>query len=299
MMSEQGMKENTAEFFRSLQDRICQALEGIDAKGKFGTDSWQRPGGGGGTSRVLERGGVFEKGGVNFSQVYGKLPAGIADKLGANPGGFFATGISLVLHPESPMVPTVHANLRYFEMDNGDAWFGGGTDLTPYYHFPEDTIHFHSVLKKACDSSDPTFYPRFKKWCDEYFFLKHRGETRGVGGIFFDYLRGNPEKYFSFVRFVGDAFLDAYLPVVERRKALRWGDAEKSWQLVRRGRYAEFNLVQDRGTLFGLETNGRVESILMSLPPVVHWHYNMVPASGTREDDLVQILRKPREWVTP
>jgi len=297
-VTEKPLRERAGKYFLELQTRICAALEETDGKVGFVTDEWSRPGGGGGVSKVLEDGSIFEKAGVNFSKVSGILPDRIAQRLETKPGDFFATGISLVLHPVSPMIPAVHANLRYFEMDGGNSWFGGGTDLTPYYHFSEDTIHFHSVLKAACDASDPSFYPRFKKWCDEYFFVRHRGETRGVGGIFFDYLRGEPEKHFSFVQSVGDAFLDAYLPVVRKRVRMEWGEKEKLWQLTRRGRYVEFNLVYDRGTTFGLETDGRVESILMSLPPVVHWRYDVRPEKGSREEELVLILKEPREWIS-
>jgi coproporphyrinogen III oxidase len=195
------------------------------------------------------------------------------------------------------MVPTVHMNLRYFEMAGGSQWFGGGTDLTPFYHFPEDTIHFHSVLKQACDTSDRTLYPRFKQWCDEYFYIRHRGESRGVGGIFFDYLKNSPEEDFLLVRSVGDSFLSGYLPIVRKRMTMSWGEREREWQLVRRGRYVEFNLVYDRGTSFGLETNGRAESILMSLPPFVRWRYDVRPEKGSREEDLVHVLQEPRDWV--
>jgi coproporphyrinogen III oxidase len=295
---EAEMKERAGAYFLELQERVCGALEEVDSQGRFGEDAWDRPGGGGGISRVLENVAVFEKAGVNFSRVFGLLPPRIAGKLETKPDEFFATGISLVLHPASPMVPAVHSNIRYFETEAGEAWFGGGTDLTPSYHFSEDTVHFHTVLKRACDTCDPSFYPKFKQWCDEYFFLKHRGEARGVGGIFFDYLRGEPEKYFSFVRSVGDSFLESYLPIVARRKDLQWGEKEKDWQLLRRGRYVEFNLVYDRGTLFGLETDGRVESIMMSLPPLVRWRYDVMPEEGSREGELLKILRSPREWVT-
>ena len=291
------MKRRTAELFRELQGLICMRLEELDGTGKFRSDQWTRPGGGGGVTRVLEAGNVFEKGGVNVSEVFGELPGRIAEKLGTDPGGFFATGISLVLHPRNPLVPTVHANLRYFEMDDGSAWFGGGTDLTPYYRFDEDIVHFHSVLKSACDGIDPSYYRKFKQWCDEYFFVRHRGEARGVGGLFFDYLKDEPEKQYRFVRSVGERFLDAYVPIVERRAGLPYGHRERTWQLIRRGRYVEFNLVYDRGTMFGLETEGRVESILMSLPPAVEWKYNAIPEPGSREEELLAVLKSPREWV--
>jgi len=284
-------------YFEELQRTICSGLESVDGSAGFRTDPWNRREGGGGITRVLENGGVFEKAGVNTSTVFGRMSETLARKMNVPPTDFFATGISIVLHPKSPMVPTVHANLRYFEQAGSDAWFGGGTDLTPYYLYEEDVVHFHKMLKRACDQHDPEFYPKFKKWCDEYFFIKHRGETRGVGGVFFDYLRGDREKYFAFVQSVGDGFLEAYTPIVSRRMNDQWGEHERSWQLHRRGRYAEFNLVYDRGTTFGLETNGRAESILMSLPPLAQWKYDMKPEPGSREERLVSILTHPREWV--
>jgi coproporphyrinogen III oxidase len=212
-------------------------------------------------------------------------------------GKFFATGISLVIHPRNPMVPTVHMNLRYFEMDDGASWFGGGTDLTPYYLFEEDARHFHRVLKNACDKHSTEYYPRFKKWCDEYFSIKHRNEVRGIGGIFFDYLKGSNDSLFSFVNDVGNAFLPSYIPLVERRMDEPYTEEHRNWQLLRRGRYVEFNLVYDRGTLFGLETGGRIESILMSLPPFVSWKYDHRPKPGSPEAELTAVLRKPREWT--
>jgi len=284
-------------YFEELQQHICSALERVDGKKRFTADFWKHHEEGGGTTCVLERGAIFEKAGVNTSAVSGTLSELIANRLQFAPQRFVATGISLVLHPESPMVPTVHANFRYFELADGQSWFGGGADLTPYYLFEEDARHFHSVWKRVCDRHDPTSYPSFKRWCDEYFYLKHRGERRGVGGIFFDYLKGDFEKLFAFVQDCGNSFLDAYLPIVERRKNEPWGAQEKEWQLLRRGRYVEFNLLYDRGTLFGLETGGRTESILMSLPPMVRWEYNAVPPEGSREAQLLNILRNPREWV--
>ena len=285
-------------YFESLQEDICASLEQLDGKAGFSADPWNRPGGGGGITRVLQDGDLFEKAGVNFSAVFGTLPENAARKMNMSPMGFFATGVSLVIHPRSPMVPTVHANYRYFELENGDSWFGGGSDLTPYYPYDEDTIHFHSTLKVACDRHDPSFYHRFKQWCDEYFSIKHRGEGRGVGGIFFDYLRGDFEKHFAFVRSAGDAFLHSYFPIVNRRMNETWGDREREWQLIRRGRYVEFNLVYDRGTMFGLETDGRVESILMSLPPLAEWKYDFPIVDGSREARLVEMLKQPRRWVS-
>jgi coproporphyrinogen III oxidase len=239
---------------------------------------------------------VFEKAGVNFSSVAGNLPQEFADKIPRGSGtAFFATGVSLVLHPASPMVPTVHANFRYLE--KGDAaWFGGGTDLTPCYPYPEDAAHFHRTLKQACDVHDIEFYPRFKKWCDEYFALPHRGEMRGIGGIFFDYVQGDPEKHFAFVQGLGDTFLDAYLPIATRRMHEPYGESERQYQLYRRGRYVEFNLLYDRGTIFGLETRGRTESILMSMPPLVRWVYDFKPAPGSREEKALEFFQ-PRDWA--
>ena len=286
------------QYLERLQSGICSALEVLDGKARFGTDLWERSGGGGGVTRVLEDGAVFEKAGVGVSTVFGLMPESIARKMNTEGSNFFVTGISVVVHPRSPMVPTVHMNYRYFEWSKGDSWFGGGSDLTPYYLVDEDAVHFHSTLKRACDTVDTTYYPRFKKWCDEYFFIKHRQEARGVGGIFFDYLREDPEKHFALARAGGDAFLESYLPIVERRMGEPWGDDERRWQLLRRGRYVEFNLVYDRGTTFGLETQGRIESILMSLPPHADWRYNVDPQPGTREAALVEILKHPKDWAS-
>ena len=285
------------QYLEQLQSKICFVLEVQDGKAKFGREPWERTGGGGGVTRVLEDGAVFEKAGVGVSTVFGRMPESIARKMNLGVSDFFVSGISLVVHPRSPMVPTVHMNYRYFETGEGDAWFGGGSDLTPCYLFDEDAVHFHSVLKRACDGVDRTYYPRFKKWCDEYFFIKHRQESRGVGGIFFDYLREDPEKHFALARAGGDAFLESYMCIVQRRMSEPWGEGERRWQLQRRGRYVEFNLVYDRGTTFGLETDGRIESILMSLPPHADWRYNVQPQPGTREAALVEVLRHPKEWV--
>jgi coproporphyrinogen III oxidase len=279
-------------FFQELQDTICSALERADGKAKFKSDPWQRPGGGGGLTRVMADGAVFEKGGVNTSSVHGQLKPDFAAQLPGDGLEFFATGISLVLHPLSPMVPTVHANFRCLRRGTA-LWFGGGADLTPYYPVLEDVLHFHRTWKRVCDAHDPTYYPRFKKWCDEYFYLPHRGETRGIGGIFFDQLSGN---VFEFVRDAGQSFVDAYLPIVEQRRRNAYGAEERQFQLLRRGRYVEFNLLYDRGTTFGLKTDGRTESILMSLPPLVRWEYDAHFPEGSREANLHDWLR-PRDWL--
>lgn len=291
--------ERAGEFFKELQAKICAALEGTDGRATFSSDMWTREGGGGGHSRVIVEGAVIEKGGVNWSLVEGELPESFASEIPGEGREFRATGVSLVIHPRSPMIPTTHANFRYLE--KGDKrWFGGGADLTPYYFYREDAVHFHRTLKEACDRHAPIGdYPRFKKWCDEYFFLPHRGETRGVGGIFFDYLEGDEatlEKTFDFVKDAGRAFVPAYVPIVERRRDEQYGDAERHWQLLRRGRYVEFNLIYDRGTVFGLKTRGRTESILMSLPPLVRWEYSHTPEPESREAELISVL-KPTEWL--
>ncbi|MEK6285318.1 MAG: oxygen-dependent coproporphyrinogen oxidase [Acidobacteriota bacterium] len=308
------LKERARTFFAELQDHICSALELLDGEGRFREDLWTRDEGGGGRTRVMEDGAMFEKAGVNFSEVFGHFDEAFAERLPIGDGTeFFATGVSLVLHPSNPFVPTVHANFRYLERGSG-SWFGGGTDLTPYYPYLEDAIHFHRTLKDACDEFDPEFYPRFKKWCDEYFFIKHRNETRGVGGVFFDYLTGDSgheqpsasderstdhrsiESIFEFVQRIGRSFLPAYLPIAERRKGEPYTDRERQFQLLRRGRYVEFNLVYDRGTHFGLQTQGRTESILMSLPPLVRWQYEYHPEPGTREAEAWEFFH-PRDWL--
>src|SRR5262245_26829561 len=287
--------DRAARYFLDLQDRICTALAESDGTA-FREDAWERPGGGGGRSRVLVEGGVFEKAGVNVSEVFGQLSEEFAAQVPGAGRDFTAAGLSLVLHPRSPRVPTVHANFRY--LTKGDKrWFGGGADLTPYYPVREDVVHFHRVWKKVCTAHPaPVDYRRFKKWCDDYFFLPHRGEARGVGGIFFDYLEGDFEQLFAFVRDAGDAFLAAYLPVVRRRRGEPYTEGQRAFQEFRRGRYVEFNLLYDRGTLFGLKTGGRTESILMSLPPVVRWHYDYRPEPGTPEAELYEYL-KPRDWA--
>jgi coproporphyrinogen III oxidase len=284
-----------AEFFRALQDEITRRLEAVDGAARFREDEWQRPGGGGGRTRVLADGAVFERAGVNFSAVEGDLPAAFAASIPGEGTAFYATGISLVLHPRSPHVPTVHANFRFLARP-GNAWFGGGADLTPYYPRLEDVRHFHETLRAACDRHDPGHYPRFKRWADDYFFLAHRGETRGVGGIFFDDLAGDLDRTFAFVKDAGRAFVPAYVPIAERRRDEPFTAAERDFQLWRRGRYVEFNLVYDRGTLFGLKTAGRTESILMSLPPLVSWRYDFHPAPGTPEARAMECLR-PIDWL--
>lgn len=293
------LKEPMAAYVAALQDRICQALEHEDGTARFVEDHWERPGGGGGRSRAIANGAVFEKGGVNVSTVFGKLPEALAEKMKVSEPTFFATGISLVIHPVNPHVPTIHANFRYFVSGDSDAWFGGGIDLTPYVANEEDARHFHAVLRQAAVPFGKDRYHKFKQWCDEYFYIRHRGEARGIGGMFYDYLRGTPEELaelFNFQQAMGDAFLDAYLPIVQRRKETPFTEREKKFQLLRRGRYVEFNLVYDRGTLFGLETNGRIESILMSLPPVVNFDYNAPMETTSNERTLMEWLRNPRSW---
>ncbi len=303
---ETSIKQRFYNYICDLQDRITTALEAEDGKAVFREDLWERPGGGGGRTRVLEDGAVFEKGGVNVSAVHGALPDSMRNYFGVNQADFYACGISLVLHPVNPMVPTVHANWRYFEMYDAagniaQQWFGGGQDLTPYYLFEEDAQHFHQICKAACDRYGHELYPKFKAECDSYFHNAHRGEARGIGGLFFDRLRPddsrNETDWYDFVTEIGDSFLEAYLPIVQRRKDIEYGDSERTWQEIRRGRYVEFNLVHDKGTLFGLKTQGRIESILMSLPPKVQWAYDHHPEAGSPEAELLEVLKKPRTWV--
>ena len=317
-------KARVKKFMQGLQDNICQGLEELDSKATFKQDQWERPEGGGGRSRVITDGDYFDKGGVNFSEVFGsQLPATIVRHHPEIAGEtFYATGTSMVLHPKNPYAPTVHLNYRYFEAGSV-WWFGGGLDLTPYYGFAEDVKHLHTTLKAACDRHNPHYYPVFKQWCDDYFYLKHRGETRGVGGIFFDYQNGEDGLYknsndsttaqvmsdevgdvprtwediFAFVNSCGNSFLPAYTPIANRRRNMEYGDREKQWQLYRRGRYVEFNLVYDRGTIFGLQTNGRTESILMSLPPLVRWDYDYHPEPNTPESELHETFLKPQDWI--
>ena len=297
--------EQVENYLLALQGRICAALEGEESKARFVEDAWgYQSGKGGGRSCVLSGGGVIEQGGVNFSHVVGQNlpPSATAHRPELAGRSFRAVGVSLVIHPRNPYVPTTHANVRFFIADKEHAapvwWFGGGMDLTPYYPFAEDVIAWHKASKAACEPFGGDVYPKFKKWCDEYFFLKHRNETRGVGGLFFDDLNEwGFERCFEFLRSVGDHFIPAYLPILQRRKNTPYGEREQDFQRYRRGRYVEFNLVYDRGTLFGLQSGGRTESILMSLPPVAHWRYNWKPEEGSAEDDLYQNYLRPRDWI--
>ncbi|MFM8293017.1 MAG: oxygen-dependent coproporphyrinogen oxidase [Microcystaceae cyanobacterium] len=318
-------RQRAKQLVQDLQDNICQGLEALDGQAKFREDRWERAEGGEGRTRVIRDGGVFEQGGVNWSEVWGDtLPPSILTQRPEAAGhSFYATGTSMVLHPRNPYVPTVHLNYRYFEA-GPIWWFGGGVDLTPYYPFVQDVIHFHQTVKTACDAHHPEYYPAFKRWCDEYFYLKHRQETRGVGGIFFDYqdrsgqlycghqLDGEAARYsqrvgpvqrtwedlFAFAQSCGNAFLPSYVPIAEQRKTMTYGDRERQFQLYRRGRYVEFNLVYDRGTIFGLQTNGRTESILMSMPPVARWEYAYQAEPGSPEAGLTEIFLKPQDWLS-
>ena len=292
------------EYLMHLQDSICEVLEQEDGVGIFREEAWQREEGGGGRSRVLTGGAVFESAGINFSHVYGaSLPASATAHRPELAGrSFQAMGVSLVIHPLNPYVPTSHANVRFFiaEKEGAEAvwWFGGGFDLTPYYAFEQDVVHWHTIAKKACEPFGEDVHQRYKRWCDEYFFLKHRNEPRGVGGLFFDDLNEwGFDKSFAFMQSVGDHYLEAYLPIVSRRKDTPYGEHERDFQLYRRGRYVEFNLVYDRGTLFGLQTGGRTESILMSMPPLVKWRYNWQPNAGSPESELYEKFLVPKDWV--
>ncbi len=292
------------DYLKKLQDQLCQALTAADGATPFIEDVWQHQNGGGGRSRVLQQGALFEQAGVNFSHVKGdSLPAtATAHRPELAGRSFQATGVSLVVHPLNPYIPTTHFNVRFFIAEKkGEApiwWFGGGYDLTPYYGFDEDCQHWHQTAKTTCDAFDASFYPRFKKWADDYFYLKHRQEQRGIGGIFFDDLNELPfEQCFAFMQAVGASFLEAYLPIVQRRKDTAYTEQQRQFQLYRRGRYVEFNLIYDRGTLFGLQSGGRTESILMSLPPQVAWRYNWQPAAGSAEAKLYQYYLPPRDWV--
>jgi len=300
--------ERVKTYLLQLQDSICHGLESEDGKGRFEEDLWQREAGGGGRTRVLEQGNVFEQAGVNFSHVFGKRlpPSATAARPELEGCDFQAMGISLVIHPRNPFVPTSHANVRFFiaskpgagkDTDDSIWWFGGGYDLTPYYPNMDDIVHWHQTAKQTCQPFGDDVYPRYKRWCDEYFYLKHRKETRGVGGLFFDDLNEwGFERSFDFMQAIGDSYLPAYLPIVERRKDTQYGESERAFQLYRRGRYVEFNLVYDRGTLFGLQSGGRTESILMSLPPLVSWRYNYQPEPGSAEAELYRYL-KPNDWL--
>lgn len=300
------MKETFYNFISTLQHTITNKLAQVDGATLFKEDTWNREEGGGGRTRVIENGAVFEKGGVNISAVHGPLPAAMQAYFKVGDVDFYATGISLVIHPVNPMVPTVHANFRYFEMYDKagvvvDSWFGGGLDLTPYYLFEEDAIHFHQVCKMVCDRHEVANYADFKSQCDAYFYNSHREEARGIGGLFYDYCRATDahsmQDWLNFQMDMGSHFLEAYVPIVEKRKALPYTAAHRQWQEIRRGRYVEFNLVHDKGTLFGLKTNGRIESILMSLPPHVQWVYDYHPAAGSDEEKLLKVLKEPVGWV--
>ncbi len=291
-------------YLLELQDNICNGLAKEDGSKRFMEDTWDRPGGGGGRSRVLEEGDVFEKAGINFSHVFGDgLPASATAHRPELAGrSFQAMGVSLVIHPRNPYVPTSHANVRLFVAEKpGEApvwWFGGGFDMTPYYGFKEDCVHWHQSAKNACDPFGADVYARYKKWCDDYFYLKHRNEPRGIGGLFYDDLNEwGFEQCFAFMRSIGDGYLKAYQPIVAKRKNTVYGETERDFQLYRRGRYVEFNLVYDRGTIFGLQTGGRTESILMSLPSLVKWRYNWQPQAGSKEAELYDIYLKPQDWL--
>jgi coproporphyrinogen III oxidase len=291
-------------YLLDLQDRICAAIEAEDGSGRFCEEVWERPEGGGGRSRVLSEGAVFEQAGVGFSHVHGPglPPSATAQRPELAGRSFEALGVSLVFHPHNPYVPTTHMNVRFFLAEKPGAepvwWFGGGFDLTPYYGFEEDAVHWHRTARAACAPFGAEVYPRFKTWCDEYFYLKHRGEPRGIGGIFFDDLNEwGFERSFAFLRSVGDHFLPAYLPILRGRRETPYSERERDFQLYRRGRYVEFNLVWDRGTLFGLQSGGRTESILMSLPPLVRWRYNWHPEPGSPEARLYEEFLRPRDWA--
>ncbi|AFZ58846.1 oxygen-dependent coproporphyrinogen oxidase [Anabaena cylindrica FACHB-243] len=320
----ENSRQRVKQLMQDLQDQICAGLEQLDGEACFREDLWERAEGGQGRTRVIREGRIFEQGGVNFSEVWGdSLPAAILTQRPEAAGNdFFVTGTSMVLHPRNPYIPTVHLNYRYFEAGS-IWWFGGGADLTPYYPFAEDAVHFHQTLKNACDASHPEYYRVFKHWCDEYFYLQHRQEQRGIGGIFFDYqdasgrlyvgsqldtqaalasqqvgtVSRNWEDMFAFVKNCGEAFLPAYLPIAQKRQEIEYSDRQRQFQLYRRGRYVEFNLVYDRGTVFGLQTNGRAESILMSLPPLTRWEYGYQPEAGSPEAQLTKVFLKPQDWA--
>jgi coproporphyrinogen III oxidase len=304
------MKETDVEdYLKTLQDKICLAIEQEDGLGKFQEDIWEHHSGGGGRTRLIQNGAVIEKGGVNFSSVQGEVHPRLRKQmnLGENDDvRFTAMGVSIVMHPVNPHVPIIHMNVRYFELNDGTCWFGGGIDLTPHYIVEEDARFFHSRLKSVCNDHHPDFYPEFKKWADDYFFIAHRNETRGVGGIFFDYLKPSTEgsgknltkeELFAFLRQVGESFIPIYTSLMNKHKEDSYSEDEKQWQFLRRGRYVEFNLVWDRGTKFGLETNGRIESILMSLPPRAQWEYSHVPEEGSWEAKTLSLLKKGIDWV--
>jgi coproporphyrinogen III oxidase len=295
-------RDEVAAAYQHIQDSICEGLVQADGKAKFEEEVWQRDGGGGGRTRIMQNGNVIEKGGVNFSAVHGKLPEAVKKAFKVDSDDFFATGVSIVMHPENPFVPIIHMNIRYFEMDEQTRWFGGGIDLTPHYVIPTDARFFHHRLKQTCDNFDSSFYPKFKATADDYFFIKHREETRGVGGIFYDRLK--PEntsldfnQILDFSLAVGNTFLPVYTELIDRNRDKSYTDQQKEWQYLRRSRYAEFNLVYDAGTKFGLETNGRIESILMSLPPTAKWNYNPQIIANSEEEITQDFLKKGINWV--
>lgn len=297
-------KDSIRDWFKNLQENICKQLEAADGGATFINDPWERSGGGGGQSRVITGGRIIEKGGVNFSAVWGKTPEPVLKSMNLNDDSaseFFATGISIVIHPHNPMVPIIHMNTRYFEMSNGTSWFGGGIDLTPHYVAEQDARYFHQQLRDVCDKHSTAYYPEFKKWADDYFFIRHRHETRGIGGIFFDYLKDTDgftkESRFDFVKDVGSSFAPIYTHLMKKNHTLPFTENEKQWQYLRRGRYVEFNLVWDRGTKFGLDTDGRTESILMSLPPQANWQYNYQAKPGSPEQKTLDLLKKGIDWV--
>lgn len=295
-------KEEIAEIYKQIQDHICQQLELADGQGKFSEDAWSRADGGGGRTRIFSGGKIIEKGGVAFSAVHGPTPDKILQKLGLEKGDFFATGVSIVLHPFSPMVPIIHMNIRYFEMEDGTHWFGGGIDLTPHYIDLEDARYFHEQVKSTCDQFDTSYYPKFKAWADDYFYIRHRNETRGIGGIFYDRLSAKSDQEFdkilNFSLAIGRLFPQVYGYFMKKNSVIPYGETEKSWQNLRRGRYVEFNLVWDAGTKFGLDTNGRTESILMSMPPLAEWTYMHQPSEGSNEAKTLSFLKKGIDWIT-
>jgi coproporphyrinogen III oxidase len=295
-------KEEIAEIYQQMQNHICESIAAADGKGYFEEDKWNRPEGGGGRTRIFRDGEIIEKGGIAFSAVHGPTPKKILAKLGLTDGDFFATGVSIVIHPKSPMIPIIHMNIRYFEMENGVHWFGGGIDLTPHYIVPKDATFFHEKLKTTCDKFDAGYYDRFKSWADDYFFIKHRNETRGIGGIFYDRLEATSDAHFEnlleFSLALGRLFPEIYAHYMIQNSQIQYGDMEKSWQNLRRGRYVEFNLVWDAGTKFGLDTNGRTESILMSMPPVANWEYMHEVEENSPEHFTQEHLKKGIDWLS-
>ena len=299
-------REQIAEEYRQIQDEICLGLELADGTGKFKEELWEREGGGGGRTRIIQQGAIIEKGGVNFSAVHGKLPDAVKQAFKVTDEDFFATGVSIVIHPEHPFVPIIHMNIRYFEMPSASGetlrWFGGGIDVTPHYVFEDDARFFHQTLRAVCDQFNRDFYSKFKTWADNYFFIKHRNETRGIGGIFYDRLTPDSsgiswEQIFEFSKAVGRSFVPIYSELIKRNRNKPFSEKNKQWQYQRRSRYVEFNLVYDAGTKFGLETNGRIESILMSLPPQANWIYNYHPTPGSEEEKTLSLLKKGIEWA--